>query len=107
MSDFFIEKFNSVSKAYFSLNGFGFYSGGINPFLQSRIYKSFCLSKLLYGLEIFYINKTTIKKINTSQNDIIRYITGISKHCHISEVLEILKIFKIEDLNIYSTDTHH
>ena len=28
-------------------------------------------------------------------------MTGISKHCHISEVLEILKIFKIEDLNVY------
>ena len=28
-------------------------------------------------------------------------MTGISKHCHISEVLEILKIFKIVDLNIY------
>ena len=35
MSSFFINKFNSVSKAYYSLNGFGFYPGGVNPFLQS------------------------------------------------------------------------
>jgi hypothetical protein len=44
-SDFFIGKFLTVFNAFFSLNSFGFKQGGINPFLQSFIYKSFCISQ--------------------------------------------------------------
>jgi hypothetical protein len=50
--NFFIKKFQSVSNSFFSLNSFGFRPGGINPRLQACVYKSFCLSRLLYGFEI-------------------------------------------------------
>ena len=56
LSNFF-NKFSSVSKSFYSLNYFGLKPGGINPFSQSFIYKSFRLSRLLYGLEIFSVNK--------------------------------------------------
>jgi len=42
-SNFFIDKFKNVSNSFFSLNSFGFKPGGISPFLQSFIYKSFCV----------------------------------------------------------------
>ena len=88
-SNFFINKFQSVSNSYFSLNSFGFKPGGINPFFQSFVYKSFCISRLLYGLEIFSLNKTTINRMNVCQNNIIRFITGLSKNCHVSNTRNI------------------
>ena len=100
-SNFFINKFQSVSNSYFSLNSFGFKPGGINPFLQSFVYKSFCISRLLYGLEIFFINKTTINRMNLCQNNIIRFITGLSKNSHVSNTRNILKIMNIQDLYKY------
>ena len=64
MSSFFSYKFSSVKNSFFSLNSFCFKLGGINPFLQSKIYKSFCISKLLYGLEIMFVYKKTINSMN-------------------------------------------
>ena len=101
MSNFFLNKFNSVSKSFFSLNAFGFKPAGINPYLQSFIYKSFCISRLLYGLEIMTLNKKILSNLNIRQNNIIRYMTGLSKNSHISNTRMILKILSINELYIY------
>jgi hypothetical protein len=100
-SNFFIDKFKAVSNSFFSLNSFGFKPGGINPFLQAFIYKSFCISRLLYGFEILSVNKKTLLKMNVSQNNIIRYITGLSKNSHVSNTRKILKILSINELYSY------
>ena len=39
--------------------------------------------------------------MNIGQNDIVRYITGLSRHSHISNTLKILKLFTINDLYFY------
>jgi hypothetical protein len=101
MSSFFIKKFQNVKNSFFSLNSFGFKQGGVNPFLQIFVYKSFCVSRILYGLEIMNLNKKTLKTINIGQNDIVRYITGLSRNSHISNTLKILKLFSINDLYYY------
>ena len=101
MSDFFLNKFSSVKNSYFSLNSYGFKPGGVNPFLQSYVYKTFCISRLLYGFEIMFVNKKTLKYLNIQQNNIVRYMTGLSKNSHISGVLKILKLFNIEELYYY------
>ena len=85
----------------FSLNSFGFKSNGVSPFLQSFVYKSFCISRILYGFEIMTINKKTLKSLNIAQNDLIRYMTGLSRNSHISNTLKILKLFNIFELYIY------
>ena len=100
-SNFFINKFKAVSNSFFSLNSFGFKPGGINPFLQSFIYKSYCISRLLYGFEILTVNKKTLKNMNISQNNIIRYITGLSRNSHISNTRKILKFLSIDELYSY------
>jgi hypothetical protein len=101
MSEFFIDKFQNVKKSFFSLNSFGFKYNGVNPFLQSFVYKSFCISRILYGFEIMNINKRTLKKLNTDQNSLIRYMTGLSRNSHISNSLRILKLFNIFELYTY------
>jgi hypothetical protein len=100
-SNFFLNKFQSVSKSFFTLTAFGFRPGGINPHLQSFVYKSFCLSRLLYGFEILTVNKSTINKMNVNQNSIIRYMTGLSKKSHISNTRKVLRILSINELNDY------
>ena len=101
MSSFFIKKFQNVKNSFFSLNSFGFKQGGVNPFLQIFVYKSYCISRLLYGLEIINLNKKTLNILNIGQNDIVRYITGLSRNSHISSTLKILKLFNINDLYFY------
>ena len=64
MSSFFIKKFQNVKNSFFSLNSFGFKQGGVNPFLQIFVYKSFCISGILYGLEIMNLNKKTLNTLN-------------------------------------------
>jgi len=100
-SNFFINKFKAVSNSFFSFNSFGFKPGGINPFLQSFIYKSYCISRLLYGFEILTISKKTLKNMNISQNNIIRYMTGLSRNSHISNTRKILKLLSIDELSSY------
>ena len=80
MSEFFKDKFQSVKNSFFSLNSFGFKSNGVSPFLKSFVYKSFCISRILYGFEIMTINKKTLKSLNIEQNNIYRYITGLSRN---------------------------
>ena len=48
-----------------------------------------------------HINKKTINILNLTQNSIVRYMTGLSKNSHISNVLKILKIFSIHELYLY------
>ena len=59
MSEFFIEKFQNEKISFFSLNSFGFKSNVVSPFLQSFVYKSFCISRILYGFEIMNLYKKT------------------------------------------------
>jgi hypothetical protein len=95
MKNIFNEKMKSVSISFFSLNPLAFFAGGVNAYLQARVYKSMCLSLLLYGLEVFKVSTTTLRELNTTQNGLIRYMTGLSKYFHISKVRKLLKIFTI------------
>ena len=47
------------------------------------------------------INKTTLNKMNVSQNDIIRYMTGLSRNSHITKIRSILNFLSINELYIY------
>ena len=51
------EKFKIVRKSFFALIPIGMKPGGLNIFLQSYIYKSYCLSRILYGLENMSFNE--------------------------------------------------
>ena len=75
--------FIKVKNSFFSLNAFGCKPGGVNPFTQAYIYKIFCISRILYGLEIMNLNKKTINTLNLNQNNIVRFMTGLSKHSHV------------------------
>ena len=94
-------KFRNVQKSIFSLSFLGLKPGGISPFLQSFIYKTFCLTQFTYALETTTLHTSTRDYLNTSQNNLIRQIIGLDKFCHISNVLKSLKIFNFEQLYIF------
>ena len=70
---FLISKFNTVRKSFFSLHDFGLRPEGLNPFLQGFIYKTYCLSRLLYSIKKMCVSLKTLKTVNTMQNNLIRY----------------------------------
>ena len=39
--------------------------------------------------------------VNIAQNDIIRYMTGLSRNSHISDTLRILRVFNMFELYLY------
>ena len=73
----------------------------VRKHIISLFYKSQCISRILYGLEIMNLNKKTLNTKNIAQNDIVRYITGLSRNSHISNTLKILKLFNTNDLYYY------
>jgi hypothetical protein len=47
------------------------------------------------------LNKKTLQTLNISQNNIIRYFTGLSRNSHITTLTKILKLFNISDMYFY------
>jgi hypothetical protein len=96
------EKFLNVQRSIFSLSFLGLKPFGISPFLQSFIYKTYCLSQFTYALETTTLLKKTRDYLNVSQNNLIRQIIGLPKTCHMTRILKLLKIFNFEELYISS-----
>ena len=55
-----IERFNQVRRSFFSLNSFGMKPVGVNPFIKSFLYNTYCLPKLTYGMGIYQLNRLTL-----------------------------------------------
>lgn len=94
----FLEKFNKCEKSYYSLYKFGVKPIGLNPYSKAHILNSYCLPKATYGLGLANLNTTTLKKLNTRQNLLMRSMVGLHKQSKISELNSILRIFKFETL---------
>jgi len=94
------DKFLKVQKSIFSLSFLGLKPSGISPFLQSFIYKTYCLSQFTYALETTTLLKGTRDYLNVSQNNLIRQILGLPRTCHMSRILKCLNIYNMEELYI-------
>jgi hypothetical protein len=94
------EKFKNVQRSIFSLSFLGLKPRAISPFLQAFIYKTYCLSLYTYSLETTTLTKETKNFLNTAQNNLIRQMIGLSFSCHISKILNCLKIHTFHDLYI-------
>jgi hypothetical protein len=73
------EKFKKVERSFYSLYSLGCKPNVLNPFTISEIYKIFCQSILLYGLEIFNFSNGTINELNIRQNILIKHSIGLAK----------------------------
>ena len=97
-----MEKFKKVKNSIFALSFIGLKPNTICPFLQSFIYKTFCLSTFTYALEATTLKTKTMNYLNICQNDCICRFLGISRYSHMSNVLKCLKIFNFDELYLFS-----
>ena len=95
-----LNKFKNVQKSIFSLSFIGLKPLAVSPMLQSFLYKTYCLSQFTYALETTTLKKKTREYLKISQNNLIRQIIGLKKFCHISKILNALKIHNFEKLYI-------
>ena len=96
------EKFKKVQKLVFSLSFLGLKPLDLNPNLQAFIYKTYCFSTFVYGLETTTINKKTRDYINVLQNNLIRQMIGLNKFCHISKKRKAIQIYDFESIYLLS-----
>ena len=94
------DNFSKVQTSVFSLSFLGLKPKAISPYLQAFIYKTYCLSLYTYSLETTALTKESRNYLNTAQNNLIRQILGLSFSCHISKILNCLKIHTFHDLYV-------
>ena len=97
-----LEKFKQVQKTFFSASFLLDRLNNLTPTLKSYLYKTFCLSKFTYGLENTPLDIKTLKTLNIYQNNLIRQMLKLKYNCHMSNILKVLKVFKIDQLYIFS-----
>ena len=64
IKDYWIEKLKSNVRSFYALNGIGLRPFEMTPLTMAKIYRIYCQPKFLYGLEMIYISKGTLKKLN-------------------------------------------
>ena len=94
ITEYLVKNFGVVRKSFFALKMFGMKPNGLNPFLQETL----CLSKTVYSIELMNINEKTVNILNVMQNGLIRYMLGLHKSCHMSNILKSLKILNVKQL---------
>ena len=92
------EKFKKVARSFYSLYSLGCKPNGLNPFTISEIYKTFCQSILLYGLEIVNFSNGTINELNIRQNILIMHSIGLAKFVKTTPLFSALRIKSIKHL---------
>jgi hypothetical protein len=66
-----IERFNQVRRSFFSLNSFGMKPVGVNTFIKSFLYNTYCLPKLTHGMGMginygYKIDSTVVSTTKTT-----------------------------------------
>lgn len=95
---FMEDRFKSVEKTFFSIKKIGLHKGMVDPFCLSFIYKQFCQSAFLYGLEVIHLNKKLLRHFESRQGVLIKLALNLSKYSRTSPLLEAIFISPILEL---------
>jgi len=71
---------------------------GLNTKSQVILSKTIRLSTLLYGVDCLSVSVNNVSKIQSAQDNIIKYVCGLSKRSHHSNFLHILVITDVNNL---------
>lgn len=72
VNSFCENNFRKVEKAFYCLKRTGLHANFMDPTCLGFIYKQYCQSIALYGLEVLYVNKTTLKQFDARQGILIK-----------------------------------
>ena len=85
-------KFRNVEKALFSLRNIGLHKDYINPQCLGFIYKAYCQSIMIYGLELVYMGKSLRKELDIRQGIVVKSSLGLSKFSRTRPLLSALNL---------------
>ena len=92
---------NRISKcrrSFYSLTKCGMAYPGATSDVKSYLWKSVCAPVLMYGMDSVPISKSDIKKLDTTQGNLVKQAMGLSKRAHTTELLLSLGINRISDV---------
>ena len=85
-------------RSYYSLRNVGFAYPGVNSDVKTYLWNTICQPTLLYGCETLKLNDCHVKKLETTQGNILKQSLGLSKFSHSTDLLAALNITKVDPL---------
>ena len=92
------KKFRSVEVAFFTIRKVGLHKNQVDPFCLAFIYRQFCQSICVYGLEILRFSKCLLKQLDKRQALLIKKTLGLSKFVRTTPLFNALKIPSLNEL---------
>ena len=91
------DKFRKVERAFFAIRKIGLHAGLIHPLALGYIYRQYCQSIFLYGLELLPISKGTLHSFDSRQCLLLKLGLGLSKYSRNTALIESLEIRSISE----------
>lgn len=91
------ERQKNTSAAFYKMQKLGVLSSKMSFQMKIALYKVYCRTVLLYGVENTYLTKAETKKIQTIESCIIKRLFSIKKSCKTTDLLKAISIDKLED----------
>ena len=98
MIDHFNDKFSRVERAFYSLRGVGCTAGMLPPKTLAFIYRQFCQSICLYGMECLYLDDRFLGGLNVRQNLLLKHSVGLDSRCRTKPLMQCLNVDQIAQL---------
>ena len=62
---------------FYALTGAGAYTGGLLPHHCARLWKTYCIPRMLYGAPVMILNQTMRRKLDRTQYQLFKKILGL------------------------------
>lgn len=86
------EKFRNVERSFFAIKSIGLHKNFINPICLGFIFKQFCQSTFVYGLELVSISRQQLKSFDTRLGILLKSCFYLSKFSRSKPLLNALRI---------------
>ena len=87
----------TARRTKYALMGSGFHgTNGLHPQISYKIYKTYVIPKLIYGLEILPLNKENMEQLEVFHRKCLRHIQSLPDRTSNSAVLLLLGALPIE-----------
>ncbi len=98
VDEFYDTKFRSVEKSFFSIRRIGLHKGFLDPGCLSFVYRQFCQSIFLYGLELVHLSKGLLRHLESRQSLILKMALGLSKFSRSRPLIEAMDVSPLLEL---------
>ena len=71
---------------------------GASSDVKRCLWNTICTPVLTYGLESIDINESNMKKLETTQGNLLKQSLGLTKRCHSTELLQSMNVHMIKNL---------